>query len=103
MEPNTFGGGVLMLAVKNQLTLDNAVQAVLVAVLTSSVTAYSTVQVLQKELGFIRETVVKNEQVAQTLATKVEILANRQAAGLAEAAVIHSNHELRIQTLEKRK
>jgi len=103
MEPNSTFGGLLLLAVKQQLSVIAITQALIVAGITAAITTYTTTQVLQKELYFIHESLRKYEEASRILSYKIEGIALKQAAAVANAEAIHTNHETRLQTIEAKR
>jgi len=96
-------GGLFLLAVRQHLSVVALIQALLVAAVTAGVTTYTTTQVIQRELLFVHEAIKKHDDADRILNQKLEGIALKQAAGIANAEAIHLNHETRLQTLENRR
>ena len=104
MEPHasTFGA-LFMLSMKQQVSAVALAQALVVAIITASVTTFATVKVLEREMSLVRETLDKHEQVEKGLGTKLDEIGLKQAGAISKAEAIHANHEQRLQSLETKR
>ena len=78
-------------------------QALIVAGVTAGATGYVSAQVLQREVGYLREAIERLDRVQRETAAKVSAIELRQATVIGQADTIHDGQNRRIERLEARK
>lgn len=83
MDPHSGWGLVGLAVAKQQFSLANVTQALIVAGITAAATTYATTRVLEREVQYIRDMMQEQRQVIEKLAVKVNEIEMRQAEAIA--------------------
>ena len=79
------------------------IQALLIAGITAGATGYVSAKVLEREVGYLRETIERLDRAQRDLASKVSTIELRQASVIGQADSIHETQNRRIEKLENRR
>ena len=103
IDPNTTGILALMMtAAQRQLSVVGITQALIVAGITAGATGYVSAQVLQREVGYLRETIERLDREQRATAAKVTAVELRQAAAIAERIENQKMQQEAIDDLRRR-
>lgn len=103
MEPHSSFGAILMLSMKQQISIAAMAQALIVAGVTAAVTSFATVKVLEREMLYVRETLNRQEMEEHRIRDRLEAVQSKQDAAVSQAYVIHDNLDRRLQVLESQR
>lgn len=102
MEPNAGILAVLATAAKSQITAHGITQALIVAAVTSAATGYVNAQVLQKEVGFIRENLDRLDREQREIRAHLDTVRMKQATAIAERVENQKTQQDAIDELKRR-
>ena len=103
IDPNITGIIALMVtAVQRQMSIVGITQALIVAGITASATGYVSARVLEREVGYLRETIERVDREQRAVAAKVAAVELRQAAAIAERLENQKQQQEAIDDLRRR-
>ena len=103
MDPTNMGLlAIVGSTAQRMATVAGVTQALIVAGITASATGYVSAQVLQREVGYLRESIERLDREQRATAAKVAAVELRQAAAIAERVENQAYQQQQLNDLRAR-
>jgi hypothetical protein len=93
----------MMQVVKDNLSFGVVLQSLIVAAITAASTGYVSAKVMERELAFLSQELVRVDTEAKAIRSKMVEIELRQARVIGQADTIHSVQDRRLDRIESRK